>query len=166
MKDSKKAPALVLDGKSAKVNLDKPPRARHTPMTDSVFDILLERLTQGESLIKICRESGMPNWNAIWRYMARNPQAQERYAVARAAQAHIIAQEALDEAIKGSGDPARDRLAFDARRWYASKVAPRSFGDRVDHKIDVSEGYIEALRLVNERLKMRQREVRSVIDSA
>ena len=166
MKDNKKAPTLVLDGKSAKVNLDKPARARHIPMTDSVFDILLERLTQGESLIKICRESGMPNWNAIWRYMARNPQAQERYAVARAAQAHIIAQEALDEAIKGSGDPARDRLAFDARRWYASKVAPRSFGDRVDHKIDVSDGYIEALRLVNKRLKMREREVRSVIDSA
>ena len=72
MKDNKKAPTLVLDGKSAKVNLDKPARARHIPMTDSVFDILLERLTQGESLIQICRESGMPNWNAIWRHMAHN----------------------------------------------------------------------------------------------
>jgi hypothetical protein len=33
----------------------------------------------------------------------------------------------------------------------------------VDHKIDVSDGYIEALRLVNERLKLREREVVSAV---
>ena len=158
MSDRKKAPALVLDGKSAKVNLDKPGGTKYVPMTDRLFDVFLERLTQGESLIKISRDSGMPHWNEIWRYMSRSPHAHEKYAAARAAQAHIIAQQALDEAVKGSGDPARDRLAFDARRWYASKVAPRWYGDRVDHKIEVSEGYIEALRLANERLKLRGRE--------
>jgi hypothetical protein len=30
------------------------------------------------------------------------------------------------------------RLAFDARRWYASKVAPRRYGDRVDVRAEVS----------------------------
>ena len=68
--------------------------------------------------------------------------------------------------MKGSGEPVRDRLAFDAWRWHAPKVAARWHGDRVDHKMEVSEGGIEALRLANERLKLRGREVRSVIDTA
>jgi hypothetical protein len=57
-------------------------------------------------------------------------------------------------------------LAFDAWRWHAPKVATRWHGDRVDHKIEVSEGYVEALRLANERLKRPGWEVRSVIDTA
>ena len=68
--------------------------------------------------------------------------------------------------MRGSGEPARDRLAFDAWRWHEPKVATRLHGDRVDHKMEVSEGCIEALRLANERLKLRGREVRSVIDTA
>ena len=96
--------------------------------------------------------------------MSRDPEAQARYAHARAAQAHCIAQDAIDDAVKGSGDPARDRLAFEARRWYVSKIAPKWFGDRVEHKIEVGESYIEALRLANERIRMREREARRVID--
>jgi hypothetical protein len=30
------------------------------------------------------------------------------------------------------------RLAFDARRWYASKVAPKRWADRIDLKTEVS----------------------------
>lgn len=164
MSSKREAPALVLNGRTAKVNFDKPPGSIFVPCTDERFDEFIIRLTAGESLNKICREGGMPHWNDIWRYMDRNPEAHSRYAHARAAAAQVMAQEAIDDAVKGSGDPARDRLAFEARRWYVSKIAPKWFGDRVEHKIEVGESYIEALRLANERLRVREREARRVID--
>lgn len=164
MSGKREAPALVLNGSTAKVNFDKPLGSIFVPCTDELFDLFIIRLTSGESLNKICREGGMPHWNDIWRYMERNPEAHSRYAQARAAAAQVMAQEAIDDAVKGSGDPARDRLAFEARRWYVSKIAPKWFGDRVEHKIEVGESYIEALRLANERIRMREREARRVID--
>ena len=160
----REAPALVLDGTTAKVNLDKPAGTPFIPCTDEMFDVFILRLTEGESMNKVCRDPTMPHWHEVWRYMERNPEAHGRYAHARAASAQIMAQQAVDDAVKGSGDPARDRLAFEARRWYVSKIAPKWFGDRVEHKIEVGESYIEALRLANERIRMREREARRVID--
>ena len=164
MSSKREAPALVLDGKSAKVNLDKPPRWKHIGCDDEKFERFVTRITTGESMKKICRDPEMPHWFDIWKYMGENPEAHARYAQARVASAQLMAQEAVDDAVQGSGDPARDRLAFEARRWYVSKIAPKWFGDRVEHKIEVGESYIEALRLANERLRIREREARRVID--
>lgn len=160
----KEAPVLVLDGRSAKVDTSKPRGSVCFPCDEKYFEVFCQRLIDGESLKAIVKDPSMPSWYAIWDYMSRDPEAQARYAHARAAQAHCIAQDAIDDAVKGSGDPARDRLAFEARRWYVSKIAPKWFGDRVEHKIEVGESYIEALRLANERIRMREREARRVID--
>ena len=35
-----------------------------------------------------------------------------------------------------SGDPARDRLRLDSRKWLMSKVAPKRWGDRTIHMGD------------------------------
>lgn len=164
MAEKREAPALVLNGKTAKVNLDKPNGWKHIGCTDEKFEQFVARLTSGESMNKICRDPDMPHWFDIWKYMSSDPEAHAKYAQARAAAAQVMAQEAIDDAVKGSGDPARDRLAFEARRWYVSKIAPKWFGDRVEHKIEVGESYIEALRLANERLRVREREARRVID--
>ena len=160
----REAPGLVLDGRSAKVDTSKPRGSVCFPCDEKYFEVFCQRLIDGESLKAIVKDPSMPSWYAIWDYMSRDPEAQARYAHARAAQAHCIAQDAIDDAVKGSGDPARDRLAFEARRWYVSKIAPKWFGDRVEHKIEVGESYIEALRLANERIRMREREARRVID--
>ena len=160
----REAPELVLDGTTAKVNVDKPRNWQHIGCTPEKFQRFVTRLTLGESLVKICRDPDMPHWFDIWKYMDENPEAHASYARARNAAAQVMAQEAVDDAVKGSGDPARDRLAFEARRWYVSKIAPKFFGDRVEHKIEVGESYIEALRLANERLRIREREAKRVID--
>lgn len=160
----REAPELVLNGRTARVDTSKPPGTISFPCDEKYFEIFCQRLIDGESLKAIVKDPAMPSWYAIWDYMSRDPEAQARYAHARAAQAHCIAQDAIDDAVKGSGDPARDRLAFEARRWYVSKIAPKWFGDRVEHKIEVGESYIEALRLANERLRIREREARRVID--
>lgn len=38
----------------------------------------------------------------------------------------------LDIADNGEGDPKRDRLRVDTRKWLASKLKPKKYGDKVD----------------------------------
>lgn len=42
---------------------------------------------------------------------------------------HVIA---IADGEDSEGDTARDRLRFDARRWYLSKMAPKRYGDKLE----------------------------------
>jgi hypothetical protein len=42
------------------------------------------------------------------------------------------ADEILEIADNEHGDPARDRLRIDTRKWLMSKIAPKRFGDKLD----------------------------------
>jgi len=43
-----------------------------------------------------------------------------------------LADEIIEIADNESGDPARDRLRLDTRKWLMSKIAPKRWGDRLD----------------------------------
>ncbi|MRT15312.1 hypothetical protein GJV07_24145 [Enterobacteriaceae bacterium RIT711] len=73
----------------------------------------------------------------------------QQYARAREVQAEILAEEIIEIADDSSGDVivdedgheqtnhervARSRLRVDARKWYASKLAPKRYGDRIQHE--------------------------------
>ncbi len=64
-------------------------------------------------------------------------------------QAHAIAERAILEAEKATGDAQLARLKFDARRWFVGKIAPKHYGDRVEHHVEAGESYVEALRLAS-----------------
>lgn len=95
----------------------------------AVWDRILLRLENGESLNKITAEDGYPRQATVYRLLEADPVFSEKYARARARQADTIAEEALQSAITAV-DPATGRLAFDARRWFAGKVAPKKWGER------------------------------------
>jgi hypothetical protein len=56
---------------------------------------------------------------------------------ARELGADVIAETAVAEAIAPMGpeDVQRARLAFDARRWFVGKLAPKKYGDRVHQEV-------------------------------
>lgn len=54
-----------------------------------------------------------------------------QYARARDIGLDVCADE-LFEIADGNGDVARDRLRFDMRRWYLSKMAPKRYGDKTE----------------------------------
>ena len=54
-----------------------------------------------------------------------------QYAQARNDGLDVMADEVQEIADIGSGDTPRDRLRFDARRWYLSKLAPKRYGERL-----------------------------------
>lgn len=120
---------------------------RPSEFNQETADAICERIADGESLRSICLDSGMPSRMSVFRWL-NDPERvafRDQYARAREEQAEFYAEsivEIADECeveatYKGeevvldisSSAIARNRLRVDARKWYASKLAPKKFGD-------------------------------------
>jgi hypothetical protein len=77
-----------------------------------------------------------------------SPELHEQYTRARNPQSHVAAEQAISEAMKATAKNAHAaRLRFDALRWYAGKLNPKVYGDRLEHagSIDVNIGLADRL---------------------
>ena len=116
--------------------------ARPTIYTDEIASLICERLMGGDSLRAICAGTNMPAESTVrlWAledregFTARYTRARDIGLDSRADEVLAIADGDEDS------DPVRDRLRFDARRWYLSKLAPKRYGDKVAHEHTGSEG--------------------------
>lgn len=116
-----------------------------------IADVILERLSGGESLRSICQDKGMVNRVTVLRWVADDMQGFAKlYDRAREMQAHSMAEDILDIAddgrndwmLKNGADDAgwvangeniqRSKLRYEARRWLASKIFPKQYGDRTE----------------------------------
>lgn len=121
---------------------------RPSEFTQETADAICERIADGESLRSICQSEGMPNRMTVFRWLNDPERAafRDQYARAREEQAEFYAESIIEIAdeesvtVKVGEDEevsvvldatavARNRLRIDARKWYASKVAPKKFGD-------------------------------------
>lgn len=120
--------------------------ARPSSFTQETADAICERLSDGESLRKICVSEGMPSKITVLRWLESNASFRAQYAAAREAQADHMAEEILQIADDGLNDTyedddgkkrtdqdviARSKLRVDARKWLAAKMAPKKYGDRL-----------------------------------
>lgn len=125
-------------------------RGRPSLYSDDLAAIICTRLAAGESLRTICKDDGFPERMTVirWLAMPEREEFQRQYAQAREAQADHYADEIVqlaDESRIGvktktnekgevettEGDMVeRTRLQIDARKWYASKLAPKKYGDK------------------------------------
>lgn len=115
---------------------------RPSEYSDEVADVICNRLVEGESLRRICMGDDMPSAAAVFRWLASNERFREQYACAREAQADTYADEIVDIADDGANDymgedekyngdaVARSKLRVDARKWVASKLKPKKYGDK------------------------------------
>jgi len=72
----------------------------------------------------------LPGESTIYKWLRHAPEFAEQYAHARERQGLRQGDMAVQEALLAT-DPALGRLRYDARRWQASKLAARQYGDRV-----------------------------------
>jgi hypothetical protein len=95
---------------------------------------IFSRLASGETIMQICgvdRDDFLPGERTFYKRLAEDAEFAQEYARAREAQAHHEADE-----IKGLADAATAetvhvaRLQIDARKWRASKMAPKVYGDK------------------------------------
>jgi len=85
----------------------------------------------------------MPNADTVNEWRINRAEFSEQYARARERRAEVLADEILDIADKAE-DAQIARLQVDARKWAASKLDPKRYGDRLDidatvRKAEVSE---------------------------
>ena len=88
----------------------------------------------------------MPHERTVHRWLQDREDFRQMYALARERQQEVFAAEVVLIA-DTEPDPARARNRMDARKWHASKVAPRKWGDKIeiDAKIETTGATSEAL---------------------
>ena len=104
--------------------------------SEQVDEEILNRLIGGESIGDICgpgRDDFMPSERTLYRRLTEDPDFWQRYARAREAQAHREAEEIRLIADTATAEDYQvARLRIDARKWRASKMAPKVYGDKLD----------------------------------
>lgn len=127
-----------------------------------VWPKMLERITEGKSLMYATKEAKMSYATAMYQ-LRNNPELQSKYREAIAERGDYLADELVDlsdEMPPADLDPAlinawvnRQRLRIDARKWTASKLRPKMWGDKIDVAITHTQISInEALRSAESRL--------------
>ena len=114
------------------------------PLPRELADVILDKLAQGESLRAICEAAGMPSEATVRRWNTDDVDgfaAQYTRAIAMRSAVHVeqiieIADEPCADAV--AAQRARNRI--DARKWTASKLLPKVYGDRqhLEHSGKVS----------------------------
>lgn len=127
---------------------------------EKVFMAVCERLCEGENLTEICRDKNMPTKGTVLKWVATRPDYADQYARARAMLVDAFAYQTIDIA-DNCTDPAKARVQFDARRWFAAKIEPKKYGDRVTAELDVNvaerrQKHIEIIQMFEAKAQDRR----------
>ena len=129
------------------------PGGRPSEYTPEMGDKICEGLASGRSLNSMCKGDDFPALCTVYKWMRQNPDFAANYTRAREDQADTLADEIVEIADDKSGDTeidengrrrldqefvARSRLRVDARKWVASKLKPKRFGDRAGESTDTT----------------------------
>jgi len=109
---------------------------RPSDYTPELAERICNFLMEGESLRAICKRDDVPHIATVLAWLHRHEEFHEQYVRAREIQAEVMAEDIImyaDSATEEASAVAKARLQVDARKWYASKVATRRYGDRVQH---------------------------------
>jgi len=111
------------------------------------FDGFIGAIAAGGHLAGFVKERGIP-YTTMLTWIASNPQRSEMYARAREDRADVLADEIVaisDEVevvakmqgqevvlVLDAAAVSRNKLRVDARKWAASKLKPRTYGDKIE----------------------------------
>lgn len=105
---------------------------------------IFSRLMQGETIMEICgvdRDDFIPSETTFYKRLLNDAAFAKDYTRAREVQAHHendeirqIADQATPEDVQVA------RLRIDARKWRASKMAPKVYGEKIDHTLANPDG--------------------------
>lgn len=141
------------------------PAGRPSDYTPEIATEICHRIAEGRSLRSICRDDDdMPGMRTVFQWLAAHEEFAQQYARAREAQADAIVEETLEIADDGSNDwmerrseaekgaginngwvlngehVQRSKLRCEQRRWWAGKIAPKKYGDKVTQELTGPNG--------------------------
>lgn len=128
------------------------PAGRPTDYSQEIADVICGEIAMGYSLRTICKSDDMPCLATIFNWLRTHKEFLDQYEKAKVEQADALAEEMLDIADDGTNDwmekqnkdgstyevinhehIQRSRLRVDARKWIASKLKPKKYGDKLEH---------------------------------
>jgi hypothetical protein len=116
-----------------------------------IFNKILIEIESGRALRKILKEDdNMPSTQTFYKWIDEDAEKSKQYARACEVRADAIFDDIIDIADDSSRDKkviqsgevidsefvARSRIRIDARKWIASKLNPKKYGDKIDHTTD------------------------------
>jgi len=122
---------------------------RHTrPQIQNLICELIATTSTGVSRI-VKDTKGFPSYTIVKEWMTDDSEFAAKYARAKEDQADLMAEEIIDIADDVSGDydeaekyvrenVQRSRLRVDARKWVASKLKPKKYGDKLDMNVQTA----------------------------
>ena len=149
---------------------------RPSTYTPELADLLCSYIAEGKSLRTICKIEDMPSMPTIFSWIRLYPEFLKQYEKAKEDQADAMVEEMLDIADDGTNDwmenldkdgsvigykvngehVQRSRLRLDTRKWIASKLKAKKYGEKIqtEHSgtISVVEGLYAAVAGTSEAL--------------
>jgi len=129
-------------------------QGRPTKYTQELADDICERLAGGESMRSISRDDAMPHCATMFRWIRTYQEFCEQYDKAKVESADALVEDMLDIAdnqvaqpliidgkpvevdgkivmVKDAVSVNHAKLRVDTRKWAASKLKPKKYGDRI-----------------------------------
>jgi hypothetical protein len=122
---------------------------RPSSYTADAAQSLLDHLADGGLMVEWCAQEGRPHVATIYRWIAAQEGFREAYARAREVGLHVMAEEVIAISDDGSRDVrvnedgreivdhdhiARARLRVDSRKWLASKLLAKVYGEKIQNQ--------------------------------
>lgn len=123
----------------------KKPTGRPSLYSDELATKILDAIANStKGLATICKQnSSFPHAGTVRRWITEDRKGfRDKYTRAKEEQADLMADEILDitDALPKKGLTNQQvnaaRLKVDARKWVASKLKPKKYGDKIDHTTD------------------------------
>ena len=130
---------------------------RPTDYTPELADLICSQLSDGDSMRTVCKQGSMPNTATVFKWLRTNQEFNDQYVKAKEESADALTDEILDiadncnndwmvnngdsEGYRMNGEAVqRSRLRIDSRKWLASKLKPKKYGDKIQQEITAPEG--------------------------
>lgn len=138
------------------------PGGRPSTYNDEIASEIVERLSNGEPLKKICRLEHMPHYVTVLKWQRKHPEFDNLSSRAKAEGTHALADECIEIADNPDIDPQSKRIMVDTRIRLIGKWNSKAYGEKVEmattgtiavsHTLDVSNLSIEELDVLEKAL--------------
>lgn len=109
----------------------KNPRGRPSQFCEDVVERICIAIAEGAALHVICQQDDFPVESTVYKWLDKNPDFAKRYARARERQAERGVDE-MRVIADTATDASKARNQIDVRKWAASKLLPKKYGEKVE----------------------------------
>jgi hypothetical protein len=134
---------------------------------------LCEQISEGKSLSTAIKSEGMPSYQLVMLMLRNSPEFRTMYEKAVESRADRLAEEIIEladqqipdglEGPMASAWVQQKRMQVDARKWVASKLKPKTYGDRID--VAVTDNRISVMDALKEAKQRVLKDESNVVDA-